>query len=332
MGSTVNNLSDALAMICREVRGSHITLEVQDDFLRVNSPSGSFLFQIVKLNRPSSADIERSAAPDRILVLTGATQKAVHAARQYNHLLIPQGGYRLIAPGVALFQERPLGEQRGESRRVKFSGRSGVVIESLLLSGTKPWSVQELARDAQVSPALAHRVLNRLEEEGLVDSHGRGHRKLRFVTNTRSLAETWSEEEGTPTVVAHGFLYASSLEALARRVFEWYPAGAVGGLFAANRYKPVLTRVNPPLQIWVGSDFAPDSFAEATGFERTDSGVNVEFVRTKESSWLVHLRKGDLPMVSPWRAWREIAKAKGRTEELATELITDLEKQNHGSY
>jgi hypothetical protein len=64
---------------------------------------------------------------------------------------------------------------------------------------------------------------------------------------------------------------------------------------------------------------------EALGFQPTDSGANIEFLRVKENPWRVHLSAEGLPRVSKWRAWLEIANAEGRAQELAETLLSDLE-------
>lgn len=105
--------------------------------------------------------------------------------------------------------------------------------------------------------------------------------------------------------------------------FGRFPMAAQGGVLAANQYKPVLTRVMPPLRIWVGSDFDADILA-GTGWEETQEGANVELAYAKDDPWRVHRQEKEVPMVSPWRAWLEIAAIKGRTEELASALFTEL--------
>jgi hypothetical protein len=142
--------------------------------------------------------------------------------------------------------------------------------------------------------------------------------------NPRALAELWSQEEKIPKPILSGFLYSTSTEALARKVLDVCPGSAVGGTLAANLYTPVLTRVAPPIRIWVPDDFAPEPLM-SIGFQQTDSGVNVEFVQAKDDPWRVHMSSDDLPRVSKWRAWLEVSHAEGRTQELADALLSDLE-------
>lgn len=324
--TTVVNMDDlvnTLSSLQKKIQASGVSIWLEGDRAYLAGPGGSSCLRIVRLYRPSSEDIKRAAAPDVLLVLTAATWKAAKAAAEYNHILVPGIGYRIVAPGIALIRDATL-VQMEASRQVRLSGRTGVVAESLLLGGKKEWSVRELAASADVSPALAHRVVTRLEGEGLLTSYGQGARTTRGLSNFRALAELWSQEEKIPKPVLRGYLYGGSIETLARKVLEVCPDGAIGGTLAANLYRPVLTRVTPPIRIWVPDNFSLESLL-AIGFQQTDEGANLALTQAKEDPWRVHRYFDGLPRVSKWRAWLEVANTEGRTQELAEALLSDLE-------
>ncbi|WP_309710666.1 hypothetical protein [Armatimonas sp.] len=314
-------LVNIVSAIQKEIQKAGVTLTLNGERLLVTGPAGSHCLRLVRLYRPASADVERAAAPDVLLVLSAATQKAARAAAPFNHILVPEGGYRLILPGIALRREVDVSSE--EVRQVRLMGRTGVLAESLLLGGARAWSVQELATDAHVSTTLAHRVLTRLEGEGLLLAKGSGPAKRRQVVNSKALAELWSQEEKPHTVALRGYLYANSTEALAKRILSLYPESAIGGTLAANLYKPTLTKVAPPLRVWVPGDFDSDHLKEV-GFQPTGEGASIEFLQSKDDSWRVHRSLEGIARVSPWRAWLEVARVEGRTKELADALLTDL--------
>jgi hypothetical protein len=319
----INEFVNILAAIQKEIQGAETKFTLEGENLVLRTPGGSHCLRIVRLHRPASSDVERVASPEVLLVLSGATQKAARAAAPYNHVLVPEGGYRLVLPGIALFRSASIAAPEA-SRRVQLTGRTGVLAESLLLGGGRLWSVQELASDAQVSKALAHRVLVRLEDEGLLRVQGSGPSKKRQVVNRKALAELWSQEEKPPQVALLGYLYASSTEALAARLLELYPDATVGGILAANLHKPTLTKVAPPLRIWVSGGFSPDPLQEI-GFQKTSEGANIELVQLREDPWRVHcVNAPGIARVSAWRAWLEIARLEGRTKELADALLAAL--------
>ena len=321
----MNILANLFSRIEQEIKGTGATLQLEKNQVRLTGPAGSSCLRIIEIYRPSAEEIERSSAPDALLVLTAPTQKAAKYAAPHNHILLPSGGYRIVLPGIALIHEAPLIPAK-PARQARLMGRTGVVAESALLGGEKEWSIRDLAADANVSPALVHRVVTRLENENLFIRKGRGPKTTRALTNFTKLAELWGEEEKTPEPSLRGFLYGASTELIAQKILKASPGSAIGGVLAANLYCPVLTRINSPLRIWMPWDFNPDAL-EATGFEKTDSGANIEIFQTEGDPWRVHAAGGDLPKVSRWRAWLEIANAEGRTQELAETLLSELERR-----
>ncbi len=324
----MDDLVNALPKIEKNLQGSGIVLVLEGGRLLLKNTHSTKIaadLRVQRLYRPSSEDIEQAAAADSVLVITAPTQKATKTAARYNYITLPDGGYRIIAPGVAISWEQEV-PPRAERRSVKLRGLTGVVAETLLLERKKVWSVRALADASAVSVALAHRVLTRLDGEGITSSL-KGDRKL---VNARALAELWSQEESKPQVLLKGFVYGGSNEAVAKKLLGVEPNVAIGGVVAANSYHPVLTRVTAPVRLWTPSD--PDTEAlHRAGFESTESGANVEFVRSKGNPWRVKMTEAEgLQRVSPWRAWVEIASSGGRTQELADEFIEKLLKEDEG--
>lgn len=318
----MDEIVSALATIEREIRGSDIAIRFDRTSAHIKGPHGATSLKLTRLYRPSSSDVQREAADDVLLVISGATQKAADAAKKHNHILVPEGAYRIVAPGIALINDSKALPQA--SRQARLMGRTGVIAETLLLGGNRAWSVRDLATAASVSPTLTHRVMGRLEREGLLVPHGSGPDKSRVLSNPKALAELWSQEERTPAPALRGFLYAPSTEALASKIADECPEAAIGGVLAANLYKPILTHVAPPLRIWVPSSFDFTTL-ERIGFQPTGEGANVEFLKSKQDPWQVNMNIAENPpRVSKWRAWLEVAHASGRTQELADALISEL--------
>jgi hypothetical protein len=231
-----------------------------------------------------------------------------------------------MASGLALIREAAASSPVEASRQVRLTGLTGVLAETLLLGGEKPWSLQDLAAQAHVSPSLAHRTVIRLEQQTCLTSFGRGRSKLRIVSRPQALADLWASEEKSAEPFLKGYLYGSSVEAVAEKVLKECPGSAIGAALAANHYLPFLTRVPPPIRLWVPEDFVPESLIQI-GFEPTTAGANVELVQAKHSPWRIHMRTtDDIRRVSPWRAWIEVSQAEGRTQELAEALRIELEQ------
>lgn len=324
----MDDLVNAIESINQRIQGSGLKVRAEGDDFIIAGLHGNVRLRMTRLYRPSSEDVRRTAAPDALMILSAPTRKAATAAIEYNHIAIPQGQYRIVAPGLALIHLAAT-ETEQTPRQVRLSGRTGAVAESLLLNPSRSWSVRELALRSQVSAPLAHRVAVRLEREGILESSGQGPDKTRRLTNVRALAELWSQEEKVPHPVLRGYVYAPSVKALAERVTSALTGSAIGGTLAANSYRPVLTRVNPPIRIWIPTAIGRGSVME-TGVQWTDSGANLEFCQVKGDPWSVHASDDRVPSVSRWRAWMEIAHVEGRAQELADSLLSELEHGQHG--
>jgi hypothetical protein len=315
-----NEIVNAVGRIEALVQDSQITFKVENGYLRIEGPGVSTQLKIKKLNRPSSEEIRASADNDTLLVIRSISEKAAQVASGFNHIIIPTGGFRIVGLGLALLNSGL--KHREEKRSVKLRGRSGVIAESLLLGGIRQWSVAELAEASQVSPALAHRVLSRLEEEGLVEVHGSGNEKRRSVKKMQALAELWSDEEESPQTIFRGYIYKADINVLAAWATTNMQNSCVGGILAANQYKPILTRVNPPVRIWVPTSF---TIHRDVPFELDQAveGANIEICQSKDDGWMIHMDR-NRNLLSKWRAWVEVSHEQGRTKELADAILTEL--------
>ncbi len=106
------------------------------------------------------------------------------------------GNIRLTLPGLIM---RITGEPRPKRGYppTRLSGRSSLVVQAMLLDAERPWRVIDLAQRAGVAVGLAHRVLRRLDVEGVVESHGAGPAKTRRLANPAALLDLWAEEHVT---------------------------------------------------------------------------------------------------------------------------------------
>src|SRR3972149_5966128 len=73
--------------------------------------------------------------------------------------------------------------------RPRLKGKAGVVAQALLLHQDRAWQVKKLAEEARVSGGLAHRVLARLETEGIVAAQGTGPKRVRRITDPTALLD-----------------------------------------------------------------------------------------------------------------------------------------------
>ena len=193
------------------------------------------------------------------------------------------GNMRVALPGLFLWAEgRPVGRDAslvtGEPP-VKLTGRAGVAAQALLLAPQREWRVNDLADEARISAALAHRVLARLEREDLVAAQGAGPRRTRHITNPSALLDLWAEEMRDRKVKqVRAFRLArdtrAQAKALSRALDEAGVDHAVTGAAGAARLAPFITAI-PVTEIWVSEDASLETVAAAAGADIVTEGHNV---------------------------------------------------------
>jgi len=107
------------------------------------------------------------------------------------------GNAHLELPGLLFHLEghRPQRRVAGPVPPARLRGKAGIATQALLLQPDREWKVQDLAKEAGVATGLAHRVLARLEEQGILAAEGKGPQRVRRITNPTALLDLWTEEQ-----------------------------------------------------------------------------------------------------------------------------------------
>lgn len=139
----------------------------------------------------------------------------------------------------------------------------------------EPWTERGLSNCGHTTQATAHRLLSRLEEEGLVGREGRGRATTRWVLDARELRR-WLSRYGRPGRIVWLSCFVPEpldLPGLIGRNF------ALTGAMAAERIgMPVLSRPEHPFfRVNVAADELED-IPEALGGFRTESGANLTLI------------------------------------------------------
>ncbi|MCW3045267.1 MAG: hypothetical protein JWL57_3425 [Actinobacteria bacterium] len=228
---------------------------------------------------------EAEAEPDRplLLIANETTAEAREILRHHGIAVIDgNGNTHLELPGLLVHLEGRRRER--QARPTRLSGKAGIIAEVLLLNPQRPWRVQELAQEAGTSVGLAHRVLTRLEQEGVVAAEAAGRDRARRVTNPTALLDLWAEESIVrPTRLPAYFLAQTPQQLinevgtnLGRNDVEY----ALTGAAAASLVAPYVTAV-PTLEVWVPARAAPEELLRAADAERVDDGHNIVFLQAK---------------------------------------------------
>lgn len=316
--------------ICRAVEsvagGAAVRAQiVEPDLLVLDGPLAHHELKIVHLRRPTPGEVERASDERHLLVLTEPSRAAREAAGRTNHINLPQGGLRIVLPGIVLIA--PGSDAPLPTPAVRLRGKSGIVAESLILNPNREWTLRELARDAQVSLGLAQRVFDRLHREGLISVPTGADPGQRATPDLNAILKLWGQEShGSARPFARAHLYATHpLDAIGKIQGE-VPGVCMGGAWAANTYVALLTHVPAPYRVWVPHSLGSSEILQRVeGMEIVNDGANMEFYATAGDPWRVHANEFEGALrVSRARSFVELYESKGRMQELAEAVLESL--------
>ena len=205
------------------------------------------------------------------------------------------GNVHLALPGLLM-------KVTGTKRRsrppanTRLSGKSGLVAQAMLLEVERSWSVSELAKQCRMSPALVHRVLRRLEGEGVVASHGAGPSKTRLLTNPTALLDLWAEEQREPQWRQLAFMLAQTNDRMIDALCDGLEASAVDyaltGAAAASRIASFISTVQVA-EVWLGGAADANEICSHVGAKPVESGPNIVFLQEHNDGPLIFRTRED---------------------------------------
>ena len=194
------------------------------------------------------------------------------------------GNVRLALPGLIM---RITGTKRRSrlAATARLSGKSGLVAQAMLLDVERSWSILDLAKRCGTSPALAHRVMRRLEDEGVVAAHGAGPGKTRRLSNPAALLDLWAEEQREPSWRQPAFMLAQTDLQLIDSLCDGLNASAVDyaltGAAAATRVAPFISTVHVA-EVWLESVVDANDVCSRVGAKPVESGPNIVFLQERD--------------------------------------------------
>lgn len=205
------------------------------------------------------------------------------------------GNAHIEIPGLLFHLEGRGRPRRAGAAPARLQGKAGVIAQAVLLTPDRDWRVQELAHEADVSPGLAHRVLARLEREGLITSRGAGPRRVRRLADRAALLDLWAEENIDRPHRTLGFVLGRA-PGLVRKISSALDSRglhhAMTGAGAASLVATFVTAV-PVVHVWLSARVAPDEALVAAGGEPVANGENVVLLQAPDDSPLAFRTKSD---------------------------------------
>ena len=224
------------------------------------------------------------------------------------------GAAHIEVPGLFLHVE---GQPSGRRRPATPPPGLGVVavraIQSLLADPVRAWSVPDLVQAAGCSAGEAHRVLTRLQAEGLVAATGRARSLRRRVNNPGYLLDWLSTVPSARRIRErrYAFLYTPDQSALPTYIsasaLEHNLAFAFTGVAAAHIYGAAVTTAIPVTMLRIAPDVSLADACTQLRAEPVDTGPNVLLVRDLGEVG-IHERQfnGPAPLAPPARVWLDM--------------------------
>lgn len=274
--------------------------------------------------------VHEAAARPNILVLLLADETTTQAREVLEQhgigVLDSLGNAHIELPGLLLHRE---GHRRPRLvRPTRLAGKAGLVAQALLLQPDRGWQVQDLAEEAEISIGLAHRVLARLEGEGVIAAEGKGRNRVRRVANPTALLDLWAEENVDQPNRTMGHLLAQTPRQLIRDLggnlgrggFEY----ALTGAAAASLIAPLITAV-PVVEVWVTATAASEELHRAARTEPVEDGQNVVFLQGKDDVPFAFREQVDsLWVANKMRLYVDLRRDPRRGREQASKLREEV--------
>ena len=262
-----------------------------------------------------------------LLIAGETTTEAREILQQHGIAVIDGLGHAHIElPGLLFHLEGH--RSRRQTWPTRLNGKAGVVAQALLVHPERHWQVQELAEEAGVSLGLAHRVLTRLADEGVVTVEGSGRNRVRHVTNPSALLDLWAEENTHQPRRTLAYLLAQNPQQLITELGRNLDRGGIGyaltGAAAASLVAPFITAV-PVAEVWVTATAAPEQLCDAVGAEPVADGQNVVFLQARDNTPLAFREQADgLWVASRFRLYADLRQSPRRGREQADHLRQEV--------
>ena len=237
------------------------------------------------------------------------------------------GNVHLELPGL-LFHVTGTGRPTRAPAPSRLSGKAGLVAQALLLDPERAWRIKDLAEQTAVSSGLTHRVLARLEVEGIVSTNGAGPHRTRHVTDPTALLDLWAEENVDKPVRTRGYLLAQTPRQLVTELCEGLEGSgieyALTGAAAAGIVAPFVTTTTVT-EVWVAATTDPREFFDHTPATPVTEGHNVMFLQAGTDTPLAFRQQSEgLWIVNRFRLYADLRRDKRRGIEQANYLRQEV--------
>ena len=232
------------------------------------------------------------------------------------------GNVRLDLPGLVM-RIAGTGRVGRSAAPTRLSGKSGLVAQAMLLDPDASWHVADLKDICGVSAGLVHRVLRRLEGEGVVETRGTGPAKTRRLSNPAALLDLWAEEQRDRPSRLPAFMLAPTTDHLIGSLCSGLEAigveYALTGAAAADRIAPLVTNV-AVTEVWLDSRADMPDLCTRVGATPVGAGANVVFLQERDNGPLAFRTCEDVWTANLFRLYLDVRRDPRRGVEQGAHL------------
>ena len=237
------------------------------------------------------------------------------------------GNVQLELPGL-LFRIAGTGRPTRAPAPSRLSGKAGLVAQALLLDPKRAWQISDLAAQTAVSSGLVHRVMARLEVEGIVSTTGAGPHRTRHVTDPTALLDLWAEENIDKPVRTRGYLFGQTPQQVINQLGEGLGDAridyALTGAAAASIIAPFVTTITVT-EVWAGATIDRQEFFDHTPLTPVTEGHNVTVLQANTDAPLAFRQQvGDLFIANRFRLYADLRRDQRRGIEQADHLRREV--------
>ena len=237
------------------------------------------------------------------------------------------GNAQLELPGL-LLRIAGTGRPARSTAPSRLSGKAGLIAQALLLDPKRAWRINDLAEQTAVSSGLVHRVLARLEADGIVTTTGAGPRRTRHVADPAALLDLWAEENVDKPVRTRGYLLGQTprqvINHLAEGLSDAHIDYALTGAAAASIIAPFVTTITVT-EVWAAAATDLQEFFDHTPLTPVTEGHNVTVLQANTDAPLAFRQQfGGLFIVNRFRLYADLQRDKRRGVEQADHLRREV--------
>lgn len=232
------------------------------------------------------------------------------------------GNCRLVFDSVFIEREVP-STQTPERKQLKslFTPKSSRVLRRLLHEPNRPWKVQTLAKEAQVSLATVSLVKDRLLGDEFAARLGESF----IVSKPEQLLLTWATQYNSHQHKQFEFYGRGDLFELEHRFSQWCEQQRIKyafTMFSGARRVAAFTRGIQRGYAYISNGSDLNKAVDALELKEVNSGGNFRFLLPDDSDifWNAQVIENEL-VVSDVQLFLDLASHKGRGEENAEYLL-----------